>query len=577
MIPPVPRGSAPNPVDLEQMWRAALDRWSRSIELAVPLPIEDPDGAIAYIDLATRQTRVNFARLAKMKVAEHVPCVLAHEVGHHIRYPHTLSESRRMLRFLRELATEIFWGGTAPPKPDRDDWLLNLFFDVLINDELSADFEASFVAIFRAMQGDWGLVFSFYIAIFEELWALKPGTMLTRPQENALRKVDAQFRERAAATGEFLRGHPENRPLQLVRFLVALRPFVIADRDQKNEQGEAFEEGPLGSGALDADGVADLMRRRIDEDEARRWLREHGGGEDAKAPAKPAPGAAPGATGGDPLVRAKLQLQGLAPAEAIALAAYRSEADKARIDLPASLQPGEPFVPGPHNAWDLGDDLDGVDWIGSVGRAGAKPIPGITTLQRTFLADDPRPGDREAPWIELYIDSSGSMPNPQSTYSHQIEAGFVLVRSAVRAGGRVRVIQYSSASQCIIMKEFTRSTLPAEKALLEYIGGGTDYPWDELIASTRKYKHLSRVRRVVISDGDFLHNFLNPTPKCDASKAIADAAQAGGFTGLLAITGGDEMLVRAGMEVVRVEDWSSIGQAARALADALFKVKSKTR
>jgi hypothetical protein len=499
--------------------------------------------------------------------------VLAHEVGHHIRYPHTIHESRRMLRFLREIAAEVLWSGAPRANPEGDDWLLNLFNDVLINDELSVDHEASFVAIFRAMQGDWGLTFSFYIALFEELWALSPGAILTAEQEASLRAIDPNFRARAAATGDFLRGHPENRPLQLVRFLVSIRPFVIADREKGREEGEAFEREPLGGGALDADAVADLMRRRIDEDEARGWLREHGG-----QPAKGKPEARTAvATGGDPLVRAKLQLQGLAPAEAIALAAYRAEADKARLELPASLQPGEPFVPGPHAAWDLGDDIDGVDWIGTVARSGARPIPGVTTLQRTYLADDPRPGDREAPWIELYIDSSGSMPDPQSSYSHQIEAGFVLVRAAVRAGGRVRVIQYSSASQCIVMKEFTRSTLPAEKALLEYIGGGTDFPWDELIASTRRYKHLSRVRRVVISDSDFLHNFSSPTPACDASKALADAARAGGITGLLAISGGDEMLVRAGMEVVRVAGWSSIGQAARALADALFRVKEKTR
>ncbi|MGZ3477877.1 MAG: hypothetical protein ACXWUG_32110, partial [Polyangiales bacterium] len=217
------------PSDLDRMWRAALDRWSQSIELALPKAIPDPKGAIAYIDLGTRQTHVNFARLAEMGVSEHVSCVLAHEVGHHIRYPHTIHESRRMLRFMRELAAEILWSGAPPSKPGGDDWLLNLFFDVLINDELSIDFEASFVAIFRAMQGDWGLTFSFYVAIFEELWALTPGSILSPLQEEQLRAVDANFRARAAATGEFLRGHPENRPLQLVRFLVSLRPFIVAD------------------------------------------------------------------------------------------------------------------------------------------------------------------------------------------------------------------------------------------------------------------------------------------------------------------------------------------------------------
>lgn len=558
--------------DLDTLWRRALDRWSRSIELARPVPIAEPDGPIAYIDLGTRQTHVNFGRLEQMGVLDHVGCVLAHEVGHHIRYPHTTSEARRMLRFLRELVQEVLWDGTrAKREVGADDWLLNLFFDLLINDELSTELESSFVAIFRAMQGDWGATFAFYVAIFEELWSLEPCTMLTPAQDEMLAAIDPSFRARAAATGEFMRAHPENRPLQLVRFLVALRPFVLADRAQRDKKGEAFEHEVVGAGGpMGAEDVADVMRRRADEEEARRWLREHGG----TGKGVPTDG---GGGGGDPLVRAKLALEGLAPPDVIALAAYRAEAAKTQLAIPASLEPGEPFVPGPHTAWDLGDDLDGVDWVGSVARAGSRPIPGVTTVARTFLPDDPRPGDREAPWIEIYIDSSGSMPNPVQSYSKLIEAGFILVRAATRAGGRVRVVQYSSESQRVVMKTFTRSAAPAEAALLQYIGGGTDFPWDELVRSTEQWRRVARVRRVIVSDSDFCANFTDPTPPVDSKQAIAAAAKAGGITGLLSLYEDDPRLVAAGMQVVRVWGFDGIGQAARALADALFKQKTATK
>ena len=42
------------PADLESLWRRAVDRWSSAIALALPVAIPDPEGAIAYIDLATR-------------------------------------------------------------------------------------------------------------------------------------------------------------------------------------------------------------------------------------------------------------------------------------------------------------------------------------------------------------------------------------------------------------------------------------------------------------------------------------------------------------------------------------------
>lgn len=551
---------------LEEQWRVATERWSPAIALALPRAIAEVDGPIAYIDLGTRQTHVNFGRLEAMGVLEHVPCVLAHEVGHHIRYPHTLAESRRMLRFLREVARDLLWDGHRAARPGEHDWLLNLFFDLLINDDLASEHEASFVAIFRAMQGEWGLTFAFYCGVFEELWALQRCSILTAEQDRALAEIDPDWRARAGATGEFVRGHPENRPLQLVRFLAAIRPFLLRDRELGNAPGEAFEQGPWAGGELDPDAVGDLLRTRADEEAARRWLREQGASPRNKA------GAA-----GDPLVRAQLELEDLAPPSAVALATYRREADRANLELPASLQPGEPFVPGPHQTWDLGDDLDAVDWIGSVARSGMRPVPSINTVARSYLPDDPRPGDREMPWIEIYVDSSGSMPNPVRSYSYQILAGFILARAATRAGGRVRIIQYASVSQRLVMPGFVRAAEPAERALLEYIGGGTDFPWDVLAESVAKWRRVARVRRVVISDSDFLHNFGKPTPACEPAELIAEAARAGGFTGLLNLYQGDEPLRAAGMEVVIVKDWSDVGQAARSLADALFRVQLSTR
>ncbi len=559
------------PADLPRLWRAALDRWSEAIDLALPRAIDDADGSIAYIDLWTRQTHVNFGRLAELGVSEHLPCVLAHEVGHHIRYPHTNGEARRMRRFHREVLCDLLVTAGDAGKPEKIaagnfDWVLNVFFDLLINDELSDEYEDSFVAIFGALgKNRWSLSFAFYIVMFEELWNLAPGAMVPEDASARLSKLDPDHRARARAAGEFSRAHPENRPLQLSRFLVALRPYLVEDGKQgKGENDEGFERGGMGDGPIDGDDVTDLLRPRSDEEAARRWLRE--AIETGRVPTTPQE-----ATGGNPLVRAKLKLQGLVPPDALALATYRREAERAALEVPASLEPGELVVPGPHEAWELGDDLEAIDWIGSVTRAGGMPIPSVNTVTRTRFADEPRVGDREMPWIELYIDSSGSMPDPKLDFSHQIEAGFILVRAATRAGGRVRVIQYSSQDQRVVMKEFTKSAEPAQRALLEYIGGGTDFPWDELASSVARFRRIARVRRIVISDSDFLYNATSPTPTVDVARVIGDAARAGGLTGLLAIGGGADHLIDMGMEVVSVAGWTGIANAARSLGEALFR------
>jgi hypothetical protein len=565
---------APPALDVSTLWRTALDRWSHSIELALPVPIAPPDDSIAYIDLGTRQTHVNYERLRAMGVLEHLPCVLAHEVGHHIRYPHTLTEARRMMRFLRQTAREVFVVEGAAI--DSFDWLLNVFFDLLINDELSDELEDSFVTIFRSLRAPgWRPSFSFYLGIFEELWGLEPCAMMDASHDAALSAIEPEWRRRARAAGEFIRAHPENRPLQLARFLVALRPFIGED-DAEHQEGGAFESKPLsGSKPLDGDEIADLMRRRADEEAARRWLREHG--EDPTKGGKLAPNASSGASGGNPLANAQQRLEGLAAPDEIAIAVYRREAERAQLEIPGSLEAGEPVLPGPHEQWELGDDFEAIDWLGSVTRAGGPPIPGMTTVTRARLADEPRVGEREAPWVELYIDSSCSMPNPQLAYSHQIEAGFILVNAATRAGGRVRVIQYSSVNQRVVMEGFARAARPAQRKLVEYIGGGTDFPWDELALSTARYRRVARVRRVVLSDGDFLANAESPNPEVDVPSVIAAAVTAGGFTGLLNIGGGAEKLAAYGMEIVSVADWTSVGQAARALADALFRGKEKSK
>lgn len=580
------------PENLEELWRAAQDEWSVSIDLQTPLPIADPDGGIAFIDLRNRLTQVNFGRLKKMGLTEHVKTILAHEVGHHIRYPHTLSESRRLLRFQRELCRELFSQVSAdgssilPVEASRYDFLLNIFLDLLINDDLSDRYESSFVAIYSAMaRPDWGLAFGFYMGVFEELWGLQRNAMLPSKVDERMTELIPSWRARARSAGEFIRSHPENRALQMARFLLAIRPFVLSDASQgKAQNGESLEKEVVGGGGqIDGDGVRDLLRRRGDEEAARRWLRRTlegtGDGESdgtEEAPPEATGGGTPGS--GGTLQEALDRLQGMADVVEVAIAVYRISAERTPLELPRSQEPGESNVPGPFEAWDLGDDLAGLDWMGSVLRAGGEPIPGLNTVRRTYLPTEPQPGTMESPWLEIYMDSSGSMPDPTRRHSHQVEAGFVLTNAAIKAGGRVRIIHYSSEGQVQAMKRFVRSRTPAYRALAGYIGGGTWFPWKTLAKSLQTYKNKARVRRIVLSDGDFVYNSRTQGEEKLSRKATAllqEAASAGGFTALLDLRGShyqdwEEQVAGLGVQIVKVADWSTVAEVARALSSALF-------
>jgi hypothetical protein len=273
--------------------------------------------------------------------------------------------------------------------------------------------------------------------------------------------------------------------------------------------------------------------------------------------------------GGDPVRDAQAVLGGLCDATAAALATYRRLAATVPVEPPRALRAGDPEVPGPTEEWQIGDRIESIDWFATLTRSGLA-IPGYTVQRRTWLASDPVPGDRVVPWIELYVDSSGSMPDPVRQLNHSILAGFILVDAATNAGGRVRVVQYSHTFEA--MPDFVQSPRPAYGALLSYVGGGTVFPWGELRQSARRWRRAARVVRVIISDADFSYNYRQPGDVAARDEGIAEAVAHGQVVALL--DGGEPTALDAvraqGVEVVPVAGWDSLPAMARALAVALF-------
>lgn len=554
-------------------WQRALSRWSGAIALRPPRPTA-PGGPIAYIDLLDRQTRVDFDRLARLGLAHCEEALFAHEIGHHIRYPHTLVRARQHARFLRGELTALAsaWGlpGLAAAALEgRHDGLLNLLYDLLINTDLRPWYEVEFIALYTTLSaGGDDPIFGFYLALYEALWYLPDGALVSPAMRAALDRVQPDWRTAADACAQFIANRPDNRCLQLVRFLVALRPFFEAgaemDRDASPEGHDGF------AGELAPEDVARVMRPAPGEAEARAWRRSEGrAGERRGGSPGGGPAGTPGRGDGDPVRAAQDVMRGLCDEAAVALATYRRLAAKAPIDVPASTRPGDPEVPGPTTEWQIGDRIESIDWFSSLTRGGP-PIPGYTLHKRTWLPADPVAGDRVVPWIELYVDMSGSMPDPVQRLNHSILAGFILVDAATEAGGRVRVVQYST--DFVAMDDFVQSPRPARAALLSYIGGGTRFPWRELQRSARATRRQARVVRLVITDADFCQNWRHPGWPEARREGVEQAVAGGGFIAL--IDRGDKGLypeMRAeGVEVVPVEGWETVPAVARSLARALF-------
>lgn len=161
--------------DLAAAWAKALGFWGLGIQKDAPR-LDSRADALAFIDLATREITVNPKRLAELGAEGSLAAVLAHELGHHLKYPHSLSTAAKLEVFEKELL------------PIRGYSLLNLFTDFLINTELARDrdFLDQMVAVYQgtpapaeAMEHD--PAYWFFLTAFEEAWGLRPRTLTREP------------------------------------------------------------------------------------------------------------------------------------------------------------------------------------------------------------------------------------------------------------------------------------------------------------------------------------------------------------------------------------------------------------
>jgi hypothetical protein len=108
------------------------------------------------------------------------------------------------------------------------------------------------------------------------------------------------------------------------------------------------------------------------------------------------------------------------------------------------------------------------------------------------------------PRMEIYLDISGSMPNPIYQLNAMTLAAQILTLGTTRAGGVVRAALYSHDP--VLYWSWCRSEVEISKFLMHYIGGGTDFPFQLLQKSCDECRRDQPIR-VVISDHDFDANF----------------------------------------------------------------------
>jgi hypothetical protein len=475
------------PETVATCWRDALDLWDMRVRLSPPEPHVPfrPDAAhenepLAYIDLAKRQVFVHFELLHSMGAADSLTAVLAHEIGHHARFPHTLGWDAE----LRVQEQRLI--------PGLKQSLTNLFYDLQVNEVVGRTHAAELAEVYRGFQRVQGTaqtpLFFFYLAVYEELWGLTPGDLTPRALLAPMEERFPGVRAEARMFAQTFYALPSPR-LQFLYFCATFIRYLDAPEKTTYCLPLGGDVSPPDVDDLDAAvHGAERWEDALAEAKERGWLGS------ATAAAKP-----DALSTIDRITHHLPGRSGKRLRRALVGRHYRRLVDQHILKLPSAPSQPEPYLRTLPQAWEYGDDPSTIDWTLTVLSQGH--LAAVSPLRRELEADLPPPSELGAPSVELYLDTSGSMPDPEHQLNAMTLAAQVLSASAIRKKATVKGVIYSAGPPEVSPWMYDEET--ARDFLLGYIGGGTRYPFELLDTLSRERPDALRV---IISDSDFLAN-----------------------------------------------------------------------
>jgi hypothetical protein len=542
-------------------------------------------GQIAAIRLNDQMVMVNLHQVRSLQIEDHALAILAHEIGHHVYVPGNLSDNARMFAAMKPVLFGL---------PTQAVHLAaNLYGDLMINDRLQRRANVDVAAVYRRLrdlsQEETSETWRVYTRTYEHLWLLPSGTLAPSP-------ISAEMNADALLIARLIRHYAARWLGGARRFACILYPYLQADEEKKAAQtfvclGLCDCQNPGGKEI--PDGLSEIDPSELGEDESfDRELAGVGDDEDLdkkdakgrrkkRAPRK-ADNTEPGKEGkGRPGKQFRepfeygelLKALGLDIRDhEITTRYYRERALPHLIPYPAR-RPGrakEPLAEG-YETWETDEDVDKLDLFGSILRS-PELVPGVTTLQRVFgevPGSDPAPVPLD---LDIYVDCSGSMPNPATTVSYLALAGTILALSALRAGARVQATLWSGAGQFETTAGFIRDEKRILGVITGYIAGGTAFPLNVLRDTYANRRPSDPAAHIVVISDDGVDTILSKdekgTPGADLCALALQSARGGG-TMVLNLAAPEnwaarEQLQQLGFRIHAVTDWEQLVAFARA-------------
>jgi hypothetical protein len=536
-------------------WPEALRAWGRFTKVHDPLwCVTSAEAAkagltssFAMFRLDDRTVVLDLRQAADLGLDSFPVEVMAHEIGHHVLCPADLADHARLLARVRQGLPEL---------EEHAPVVANLYADMLINDRLQRSRGLRMDKVYARLVDPTGApLWTFFMRTFEILWSLPSRTLTGRAVATSM-DGDAQLAAklvRVYAT-DWQRGAGGFAAL-CYRYLSEQSAGDVAAARRRVCVGMVGDGVPVpGLTGLDTDPIVHpALDPNVND----------------FAPAE-APTSEPVGGGGQyrqPFEYGQILRQlGMSISDEDAAARYYREcAAPHLVRFPVRTRPSstDPLPEG-HTQWDIGEPVETVDWVATALRSPIV-VPGITTMRRlvgTTEGDSPdvRPVD-----LDLYVDSSGSMPNPRQSMSYLTLAGAILALSALRVGARVQATLWSGTDQFLMTDGFVRDSDEVLHVLTGYFGGATAFPIHVLRKTYLDQKRPEPTHIVVISD-EGVDTMIQSTdelgrPGSEIAAAALAAAGAGGTLVLNLWSDAEEERLRGltpGWDLSRVTTWEQL-------------------
>ncbi|MCL2161729.1 MAG: VWA domain-containing protein [Betaproteobacteria bacterium] len=478
----------------QQAWPLALEVWSKYTRLRdahlcasrAKAARHGLTGSFAMIRLHDQSIVVDLESIAEHGLEDYAVEILAHEVGHHVLAPGNTTDHFRLLARIRR---------GLPTLESHTAMVANLYTDLLINDRLQRRSGLRMADIYRRLAQSSGTsesgVWNLYLRIYENLWKLDAGSLSARKtseEKDLLHRADTQKmssekKERmegdAWLGARLIRVYADDWLTGAGRFAALLLPYLAedAERAEKTPFIRLLDTVKAAAGSDPMGGI------EIEPDEAAVHPSEDPAitGMESEEESQPPPEQqAEQARGqrrepfeyGEILRAAGIRLDD----HEIAVRYYRECALPHLVPFPTQRAPEspEPQMEG-LEPWEIGDPLDELDALQTVLQS-PRVIPGLTTVRRLYGREQGHAVARQPVDLDMYVDSSGSMPNPQINVSYLSLAGAIIALSALRAGSRVQATLWSGKKQVMHTQGFVRDEREILRILTGFYGGWTCFP-----------------------------------------------------------------------------------------------------